>query len=497
MVRKVIIGLVIGLGVTSLSLLSSIIQKEKVVKAQSQAASNIKRDVDAIEDMFREICRGRKEIIDDELIKDLGNIYNMKGWGDFGRNWYKYEKGPFSVEIRGATAESLRREYKFKNEEAKKKFCEENFDKWLMVKNTSTLGFLNRQADLYYLLEKFEIFGQRIVDSFRGRANRLQNFDRLVLNKLKTTQKTLTFYITPPVKPQRWSNVNIKMLTAPNANMGLDKKWVDEFRSELGKLSYMQKDRLTYIASTSNATITVSYQNRYYELKMEFKNVGNPDAMSSSLRNLVKNLLRLLRYKESLQKLWEDTNPDNAQINVPRMEYIKQDADNVERNYDQLEHEILNYIIALITGQTLGGRSIDDVSEEVVKHASSTTEAAEKYGDALIDFTPAEIKVEPVEQPIAVLPPVVFSGEHRGTPTFAQITPETIFNEIRDFLFKLAPTIFILLLVIGAIFYLISPINLQHIQTGSEYIKWAIVGYFLLLVVTGIISAVRVIFGGP
>jgi hypothetical protein len=57
--------------------------------------------------------------------------------------------------------------------------------------------------------------------------------------------------------------------------------------------------------------------------------------------------------------------------------------------------------------------------------------------------------------------------------------------------------LFILLIVVGAIFYLISPINLQNIQTGSEYIKWAIIGYFLLLVVTGIISAVRVIFGGP
>ena len=123
---------------------------------------------------------------------------------------------------------------------------------------------------------------------------------------------------------------------------------------------------------------------------------------------------------------------------------------------------------------------------------------AEKVGEILsIAVKPATITVEAREVSIAVLPPKLFGGEHKGVESLAEITPERIFNEIRDFLFKLAPTLFILLLVVGAIFYLISPINLQNIQTGSEYIKWAIIGYFWLLVVTGIISAVRVIFGGP
>jgi hypothetical protein len=123
---------------------------------------------------------------------------------------------------------------------------------------------------------------------------------------------------------------------------------------------------------------------------------------------------------------------------------------------------------------------------------------AEKVGEILsIAVKPATITVEAREVSIAVLPPVIFTGRHEGTSSLAEITPERIFNEIRDFLFKVAPTLFILLLVVGAIAYLITPVNLQYIQTGSEYIKWAIIGYFLLLVVTGIISAVRVIFGGP
>ena len=110
---------------------------------------------------------------------------------------------------------------------------------------------------------------------------------------------------------------------------------------------------------------------------------------------------------------------------------------------------------------------------------------------------PPEIKVATTEISIAVIPPIIFDGEHKGTSSLAAITPSRIFDEIKDFLFKLAPTIFTLLLVIGAIFYLLTPINLQNIQKGTEYIKWAVLGYFLLLVVSGIITAIRAIFGGP
>jgi hypothetical protein len=158
-----------------------------------------------------------------------------------------------------------------------------------------------------------------------------------------------------------------------------------------------------------------------------------------------------------------------------------------------------HFLAVIVKGKTEAGKNSEQFINDILKPQMEAVEELKRnlQEAILITLKPAEITVTSTEVPIAVLPPKIFGGEHKGVESLAEITPERIFNEIRDFLFKLAPTLFILLLVVGAIFYLISPINLQNIQTGSEYIKWAIIGYFLLLVVTGIISAVRVIFGGP
>jgi hypothetical protein len=111
-------------------------------------------------------------------------------------------------------------------------------------------------------------------------------------------------------------------------------------------------------------------------------------------------------------------------------------------------------------------------------------------------ITGGYINVQDVEVPIAVIPPVVWSDEHLGTKTLAAITPEKVFNEVRNFVFSLAPFVFTILLLAGALFYLLSPFDIEKIKTGSEYIKWAVLGYFLLLIVTSILLALRFIFGG-
>jgi hypothetical protein len=107
------------------------------------------------------------------------------------------------------------------------------------------------------------------------------------------------------------------------------------------------------------------------------------------------------------------------------------------------------------------------------------------------------IRVKDIDVPIAVIPPVVWSDEHLGTKTLAAITPERVFNEVRNFVFSLAPFVFTILLLAGALFYLLSPFDIEKIKTGSEYIKWAVFGYFLLLIITSILLALRFIFGGP
>jgi hypothetical protein len=110
--------------------------------------------------------------------------------------------------------------------------------------------------------------------------------------------------------------------------------------------------------------------------------------------------------------------------------------------------------------------------------------------DIIIKEYGGKINVTTVTVPIAVKPPGFFGKE------FSEIKPETIYEAIKDFLFKLAPYVFTLLLIIGGLLYLITPVS-DQIRKGSEVIKWAIIGYFLLLVITGVISLVRAIFGGP
>jgi hypothetical protein len=101
-----------------------------------------------------------------------------------------------------------------------------------------------------------------------------------------------------------------------------------------------------------------------------------------------------------------------------------------------------------------------------------------------------KIEVATVSVPIAVKPPGFFGQE------FSSITPETIFDKIKGFLFDLAPYVFTLLLIIGGLLYLLTPVS-DQIKKGSEVIKWAVIGYFLLLVITGVITLLKTVLGGP
>ncbi len=158
-----------------------------------------------------------------------------------------------------------------------------------------------------------------------------------------------------------------------------------------------------------------------------------------------------------------------------------------------------HFLAVIIKGKTEAGKDSNQFINDILNPQLEASQELQKnlMEAARIMELPPEIKVATTEISIAVIPPIIFDGEHKGTSSLAAITPSRIFDEIKDFLFKLAPTIFTLLLVIGAIFYLLTPINLQNIQKGTEYIKWAVLGYFLLLVVSGIITAIRAIFGGP
>jgi hypothetical protein len=164
---------------------------------------------------------------------------------------------------------------------------------------------------------------------------------------------------------------------------------------------------------------------------------------------------------------------------------IKNKADNFANAYNYYLDACTVYFFE--NGKTRKGidaKDLEDKMEEAVRNFS-------------LIITSGYINVKEVEVPIAVIPPVVWSDEHLGTKTLAAITPERVFNEVRNFVFSLAPFVFTILLLAGALFYLLSPFDIEKIKTGSEYIKWAVFGYFLLLIITSILLALRFIFGGP
>ncbi|MCS7184265.1 MAG: pilin, partial [Patescibacteria group bacterium] len=152
----------------------------------------------------------------------------------------------------------------------------------------------------------------------------------------------------------------------------------------------------------------------------------------------------------------------------------------------------------IITGRTPGGRDSQYFRNNVLNQQMENVEnTINKLKEISSKLFIAAIEVQPHTVPLAVIPPVVWEDEHQGVESLAKITPERIFEEIKNFIFDLAPIIFILLLVIGAIFYILSPIKIEYLSTGSEYIKWAIIGYFVLLVISAIFSALKMIFGAP
>ncbi|GIW66039.1 MAG: hypothetical protein KatS3mg094_558 [Candidatus Parcubacteria bacterium] len=165
---------------------------------------------------------------------------------------------------------------------------------------------------------------------------------------------------------------------------------------------------------------------------------------------------------------------------------------------NQQESTCLLLLNVILTGKTPTGRDASNFSQNILKPQMEMVSSTMKEINKIITFLNiAIIKAERQEIPLAVIPPIVFSDEHRGAESFKQITPERIFNEVRDFIFNLSPIIFILLLIIGAIFYILSPIKIEYLKIGSEYIKWAVIGYFVLLVISAIFMALRIIFGGP
>lgn len=94
---------------------------------------------------------------------------------------------------------------------------------------------------------------------------------------------------------------------------------------------------------------------------------------------------------------------------------------------------------------------------------------------------------------VKVCPPSIFGSGACEYPSVKDIAS----NVVTFIVNRLAPPILVLLIIIGGFFYLLSPFDVKNIQTAHNYIKWAVYGYFILLIITAILSVVSVFLGGP
>jgi len=109
------------------------------------------------------------------------------------------------------------------------------------------------------------------------------------------------------------------------------------------------------------------------------------------------------------------------------------------------------------------------------------------------EFKEGEVNVGWTTTPISVCPPGILGGEPCEYPTLQELI-----KRIRDLLLKISPELLVVLLILGGLMYILTPFNVEeYIKKGHSYIKYAIYGYILLLLVTLIFTIISAILGGP
>lgn len=122
----------------------------------------------------------------------------------------------------------------------------------------------------------------------------------------------------------------------------------------------------------------------------------------------------------------------------------------------------------------------------------------------LINFVFAQTQQKQQQEPQQVQEDSAVKVDFEKTTITVQ-PPQTIFSSLFDFFKKFndlilttAPYILVILIILGGFMYLLSPIEVKEmIIKGHSYIKYAIFGYVILLLISLVFSIIQSIFGGP
>jgi hypothetical protein len=106
---------------------------------------------------------------------------------------------------------------------------------------------------------------------------------------------------------------------------------------------------------------------------------------------------------------------------------------------------------------------------------------------------PGEVEVTWTPYTISVCPPGIFGVAPCNYPSLIDLI-----KKIRDFLLTIAPPLLVVLLIFGGLMYILTPFKVEeYIKKGHSYIKYAIYGYVLLLLVSLIFTIISAVLGGP
>jgi hypothetical protein len=108
-------------------------------------------------------------------------------------------------------------------------------------------------------------------------------------------------------------------------------------------------------------------------------------------------------------------------------------------------------------------------------------------------FKPGEVTITWTPINVSVCPPGILGGEPCSYPIFIDLI-----KRINEFLLTISPPLLVILIILGGLMYLLSPIGPEeYIKKGHRFIWYAILGYILLLLVTLIFTIISAVLGGP
>ncbi|MCL4358554.1 MAG: pilin [Patescibacteria group bacterium] len=165
------------------------------------------------------------------------------------------------------------------------------------------------------------------------------------------------------------------------------------------------------------------------------------------------------------------------------------------RNYDNC----LNKLASLNSTDSEILSACDQANSNLQAANTNVTNASNQLQTSMNNISSYALSGGSVSVTTSSIPITVFPGgifNNLANPSgYASVTPQSIFYRIEHFLNSLSVPLLILLITIGGLVYLLTPLSEEYVRKGHGWIKYAVVGYFLLLIASAIVALLTSILG--